>query len=281
MSYSSRTYRQRNPPQKEEAQKEGFFTKKHDPGKKDSKQGFFQPKLQVNSPGDSYEKEADAVANEVVNQPGSAKGVQRKNAGEEKEKKKAVQMKEEGIKEEDKKGIQRKEEPVKEEDEEKGIQRKQEPVKEEDKKKGIQRKEEPVKEEDKEKGIQRKEEPGMGKGKMITKNTVQKKSESESPAVSPTIAERITKAIGKGSPLPEKILHEMNKKFGRDFSDVRIHCDQEAAMLTKALQAQAFTHGRDIFFNTGKYKPNDPEGKLLLAHELTHVVQQTGYGNES
>jgi hypothetical protein len=79
--------------------------------------------------------------------------------------------------------------------------------------------------------------------------------------------------------LPAKILREMNKKFGTDFSDVKIHCDEEAALLTKALQAQAFTHGRDIFFNTGKYKPYDPEGQLLLAHELTHVVQQTGNGD--
>ena len=68
----------------------------------------------------------------------------------------------------------------------------------------------------------------------------------------------------------------MSAKFGVDFSGVRIHDDSEAVGLAKELQAQAFTHGRDIYFNEGKFDPESGAGKNLLAHELTHVVQQAG-----
>ena len=66
----------------------------------------------------------------------------------------------------------------------------------------------------------------------------------------------------------------MNSSFGVNFSNVSIHNDSEAINLNSELQAQAFTHGRDIYFNKGKYNPENGEGKRLLAHELTHVVQQ-------
>ena len=66
----------------------------------------------------------------------------------------------------------------------------------------------------------------------------------------------------------------MNHSFGRDFSEVRIHHDGESASMNKELEAHAFTHGRDIYFNQGKFNPENAEGKFLLAHELTHVLQQ-------
>jgi hypothetical protein len=91
---------------------------------------------------------------------------------------------------------------------------------------------------------------------------------------SPEVAAGIKRQSGKGSPLPAGTLAEMNKSFGMDFSQVRIHTDSAAARLCEELNAQAFTHGTDIFFNEGKYNPESTEGKLLLAHELTHVVQQ-------
>jgi len=74
--------------------------------------------------------------------------------------------------------------------------------------------------------------------------------------------------------LPPKTLAEMNHSFGMDFSGVRIHHDAAAARLCCELNAQAFTHGMDIYFNEGKYNPDSKEGRLLLAHELTHVAQQ-------
>jgi outer membrane lipoprotein SlyB len=66
----------------------------------------------------------------------------------------------------------------------------------------------------------------------------------------------------------------MRSHFGRDFSRVRIHTDTKAAVSAKALNAAAYTVGREIVFGAGRYTPYSVEGKRLLAHELTHVIQQ-------
>ena len=66
----------------------------------------------------------------------------------------------------------------------------------------------------------------------------------------------------------------MNRSFGNDFSDVKIHVDSDAVQMNQNLGAKAFAHGNDIYFNEGKYSPNSSEGKGLLAHELTHTIQQ-------
>ena len=76
--------------------------------------------------------------------------------------------------------------------------------------------------------------------------------------------------------LPDDIRTEMEGKFNADFSKVRVHTGDKAVVMTNMLKAQAFTHGFDIYFNAGKYQPNTSLGKHLLAHELTHVVQQKG-----
>ena len=68
----------------------------------------------------------------------------------------------------------------------------------------------------------------------------------------------------------------MNSSFGTDFSHVNIHTNTDAAQMNKELSAQAFTHGSDIYFNNGKYNTETSGGKQLLAHELTHVIQQKG-----
>jgi hypothetical protein len=70
----------------------------------------------------------------------------------------------------------------------------------------------------------------------------------------------------------------MEKGFGTSFEEVRVHSDGEAVQMSKDLGAQAFTVGQDVFFNEGKYAPDTGEGKKLLAHELTHTVQQSGGG---
>lgn len=77
-----------------------------------------------------------------------------------------------------------------------------------------------------------------------------------------------------GSPMPDPVREEMEAGFGADFSGVRLHTDTEAVGMNKQLLARAFTHGNDIYFNEGQYRPEAKEGKHLLAHELTHVVQQ-------
>jgi hypothetical protein len=79
----------------------------------------------------------------------------------------------------------------------------------------------------------------------------------------------------RGDLLPVHTRTEMEKAFGgADFSSVRIHTNSGAAQLSRSLKAQAFTYGNDIFFDQGKYDPESARGKRLLAHELTHTVQQ-------
>lgn len=78
-----------------------------------------------------------------------------------------------------------------------------------------------------------------------------------------------------GKPLDTSIKEDMSRKIGFDFCNVRIHTDDSAIYLNKGLNARAFTHGSDIYFNEGEYSPNSLGGKKLLAHELTHVVQQS------
>jgi hypothetical protein len=77
-----------------------------------------------------------------------------------------------------------------------------------------------------------------------------------------------------GVPLPDSVRTFMEKKFNADFSQVRIHADSDAAHICKSLKALAFTHGNHIYFNNGKYNPASEQGRSLLAHELTHVLQQ-------
>jgi hypothetical protein len=68
----------------------------------------------------------------------------------------------------------------------------------------------------------------------------------------------------------------MEPRLGHDFSRVRIHTDAKAAESARALNALAYTVGRDVVFGAGQYAPNTPHGQKLLAHELTHVAQQNG-----
>lgn len=90
---------------------------------------------------------------------------------------------------------------------------------------------------------------------------------------------RITARQGRGSPLPENSRRFMESRFRRDFKQVRIHTDGEAHGLNDDLHAYAFTTGSDIFFAHGQFRPGTESGDRLLAHELTHVVQQGGAGS--
>jgi hypothetical protein len=66
----------------------------------------------------------------------------------------------------------------------------------------------------------------------------------------------------------------MEPRFGADFSGVRVHADSRAAELSRSVSARAFTYGRHIYFDEGEYRPETQEGRRVLAHELTHVIQQ-------
>jgi hypothetical protein len=78
----------------------------------------------------------------------------------------------------------------------------------------------------------------------------------------------------RGIPLDVATRALFEPTFGHDFSRVRVHADRAAAHAAKAIDASAYTVGRDIVFGEGMYNPRTPRGLSLLAHELTHVAQQ-------
>lgn len=105
--------------------------------------------------------------------------------------------------------------------------------------------------------------------------TVQKKErEDNSSERTEDLESRLQAGKGQGQPLDDKTRGSMEGSFGSDFSGVRIHTGGEATQLSNDLNAKAFTHGNDIYFNEGSYNPETSSGKHLLAHELTHTVQQ-------
>ncbi len=81
---------------------------------------------------------------------------------------------------------------------------------------------------------------------------------------------------GSGQRLDDNTRSFMEERFGCDFSPIRVHTGSYAAIKSRELNAEAFTIGRDVFFNAGRYNPSSTDGKKLLVHELTHVVQQAG-----
>ena len=88
------------------------------------------------------------------------------------------------------------------------------------------------------------------------------------------LAKSIADQKGGGSRMAADVQSEMESSFGSDFSSVRIHTDAQAHQLNRQLGSNAFATGNDVFFRSGKYEPNTPSGKRLLAHELTHTIQQ-------
>ncbi len=85
---------------------------------------------------------------------------------------------------------------------------------------------------------------------------------------------RLQTQSGRGQSLETNTLQQMEGGIGADFSQVKVHTDNSAIQMNRQLNAKAFTHGRDIYFNSGEYQPESRSGQHLLAHELTHVVQQ-------
>ncbi len=86
---------------------------------------------------------------------------------------------------------------------------------------------------------------------------------------------RIESARGGGHPLEDVVKEKMGAAIGADFGGVNVHTSREADALNRQLSATAFTTGQDIFFREGAYQPHSGSGQELLAHELTHVVQQS------
>ncbi|MCB2206164.1 DUF4157 domain-containing protein [bacterium] len=94
------------------------------------------------------------------------------------------------------------------------------------------------------------------------------------PRADRTFEHRLQSSTGGGNPLPGSTREYMESRFGADFSGVRVHTDARAQEMNRDIHAHAFTHGGNIYFNSGKYDPDSSAGKTLLAHELTHTIQQ-------
>ena len=99
--------------------------------------------------------------------------------------------------------------------------------------------------------------------------------------VHPQLQSQIQSARGSGSQLPEGVKSHAEQQLGADFSGVKIHHDAQSQQLNRQLNARAFTTGQDIFFGAGEYRPETAQGRSILNHELTHVVQQCGPNNHS
>ncbi|MCP4119908.1 MAG: DUF4157 domain-containing protein [Desulfobacteraceae bacterium] len=91
---------------------------------------------------------------------------------------------------------------------------------------------------------------------------------------------RLDRSKGGGEGLPIADRRFMERRFGVDFSDVKVHTDSNADIMNRELNAQAFTYKKNIYFGAGKYAPGISSGKRLLAHELAHVVQSGGSSNK-
>jgi Domain of unknown function (DUF4157) len=97
-------------------------------------------------------------------------------------------------------------------------------------------------------------------------------------AATPAEAAMVSSSLGGGAPLDSGVRGRMENAFGHDFSRVRVHSGGTAASMSSTLGARAFTLGGDIGFAAGEYRPNTLVGDALIAHELAHVVQQSGGG---
>ncbi|MFW6126445.1 MAG: DUF4157 domain-containing protein, partial [Chloroflexota bacterium] len=105
---------------------------------------------------------------------------------------------------------------------------------------------------------------------------LQREPDSPEPAsTSDSLEQRIDAARGSGQPLGESARASLEPRLGADLSDVRVHTDADADDMSRQLNAKAFTTGKNVFFRDGDYQPGTSEGQKLLAHELTHVAQQS------
>ncbi|NEO27191.1 MAG: DUF4157 domain-containing protein, partial [Kamptonema sp. SIO4C4] len=108
------------------------------------------------------------------------------------------------------------------------------------------------------------------------KPIVQRVSAVDGGEASTELESSINRAKGGGQSLDGGLQRSMGQAMGADFSGVRVHTDSHADQLNQSIQAKAFTTGQDVFFKKGEYQPGSKGGQELIAHELTHVVQQTG-----
>lgn len=112
-------------------------------------------------------------------------------------------------------------------------------------------------------------------GNRYVRRMLQRSGDAEG-EVTPDVERAIESSRGGGQPLDRGVQSRMGQALNADFSGVRVHTDSGADALNRSLQARAFTTDKDVYFRQGEYNPGSSSGRELLAHELTHVVQQGG-----
>ena len=170
---------------------------------------WLQPKLEINKPGDKYEREADEMADEVMRMPVRTTTQLSSGANT--------------------------------------IERKCRDCEEEEKKKKIERKE----------------------------------NDDGGVHASNNLSSYVNNLGNFGNPLSKEERNFYEPRFGYDFSKVRIHTDNTATQSAQRINARAYAFGNHIVFNTGQYSPKTKNGKEILGHELTHVVQYSRSGNKN
>lgn len=111
-------------------------------------------------------------------------------------------------------------------------------------------------------------------GRVLHGTGVQRAGATSAQQLDESVARAIEDRRGRGRPLEDATRTDMEQSLGHDLSGVRVHTDSDAHSLNEAVGARAFTTGSDVFFKSGTYDPGSSSGRELLAHELTHVVQQ-------
>jgi hypothetical protein len=233
---------------------------------KNNGSAFFgvQPKLNIGEPGDRYEEEADRIADTVVSRqaeepaffaPSNSFAIQTNPLAEtitplvqKQEEEEELQM-----------------QPLEEEEE---LQ--MQPMEEEEELQA-----QAGEEEEEIMQMQAEEEEEEIQTQVEEEEELQMKGANDAVASNST-EHALQSTKGGGRPLDSNVRLEMETGFGTDFSGVRVHTDSTSVQMNKDLGARAFTSGNDIYFNEGKYAPTSHNGKKLLAHELTHTVQQAG-----
>jgi hypothetical protein len=124
--------------------------------------------------------------------------------------------------------------------------------------------------------IQREVMPDEDEDRLQMKPMIQLQEASGEVAVTSEFESSIQQMRGGGQPLPDSIREPMERSFGADFSGVRIHLDETSDKLSRTINAQAFTTQQDIWFRRAQYNPMSQMGQTLIAHELSHVIQQEG-----
>lgn len=216
-----------------------------------------QTKMTVTASDDAYESEADAVAEQVV-QKMHAPGVQREAEEDELQAKRMVQREAEEDELQAKRIVQR-------EGEEDELQAKR-MVQREAEEDELQAK----------RMVQREAEGGESEEEELMAKRIQRSSSDMMGSfdVGQDFEKQLSTARGGGKSLDSSLQAKMGDAMGADFSGVRVHEDSASDSLNSSIQARAFTTGSDIFFKQGEYNPSSTEGQKLLAHELTHTVQQ-------